>query len=73
MKLKIYYQNVRGLRTKTDEFFSSSIKCDFDLVILTESWLNEHVFNGELFDDRYAVYRNDRDPVVTDKSRGGDA
>lgn len=71
MKLKVYYQNVRGLRTKTDEFMDNLIVAYFDLIILCETWLHDHIFDGELFDERYVVYRNDRDPTVTNKNRGG--
>lgn len=71
MKLKVYYQNVRGLRTKTNDIRRSILINDYDLIILSETWLHEHVFDGELFDNRYQVYRNDRDPSITNKSRGG--
>lgn len=71
MVLKVYYQNARGLRTKTDNFSNCVLTSDHDVIVLCETWLHEHVFDGELFDDRYVVYRNDRDPFITEKSRGG--
>lgn len=49
----------------------SMLSCDYDLIILSETWLHECIFDGELFGNRYSVYRNDRDPIVTEKSRGG--
>lgn len=55
----------KSLRTKTDEFLGN-----FDLIILCETWLHEHIFD-ELFNDRYVVYRNDRVPSITTKSGGG--
>jgi hypothetical protein len=57
--LTIYYQNVRGLRTKTYTFFNSILNCNYDVVVLTETWLNEGVLSSELFDDRFIVYRQD--------------
>lgn len=71
MRLKAYYQNVRGLRTKTSDFKISVLSNDYDLIMLSETWLHEHLFDSELFDNRYLVYRNDRDSVITEKSRGG--
>lgn len=69
--LSVYYQNVRGLRTKTYDFLDSLLKSDYDIIILSETWLHEHIFDGELFDNRYVVYRNDRDPLITGRNRGG--
>lgn len=71
MKLRIYYQNVRGLRTKTGDFMRSVLIADYDVIILTETWLREHIFDGELFDVRYVVYRIDRDSIITNKTLGG--
>lgn len=34
---------------------------NYDAVILTETWLNGRVFDAELFDSRYTVYRRDRE------------
>lgn len=71
MVLRTYYQNVRGLRTKTDEFMKSVSACDYDVILLCETWLNDKFLDGEFFDDRYVVYRDDRDSLITKKSRGG--
>lgn len=59
-KLSIYYQNVRGLRTKTHEFYRNLLTVNFDIIVLTETWLNSNVFSSELFDERYVIYRRDR-------------
>jgi hypothetical protein len=58
--LKLYYQNTRGLRTKTGVFFKNLSICNFDIVVLTETWLSSKVMSSELFDDRYVVFRRDR-------------
>lgn len=34
---------------------------NYDVLILTETWLNNSVLSSELFDDRYVVYRRDRE------------
>lgn len=45
----MYYQNVRGLRTKTKDFKLSSTGCSFDIIALTETGLNSTIYDGELF------------------------
>lgn len=69
--LKVYYQNVRGLKTKVREFRSELMSNSYDVVLLCETWLNEDYHTSELFDDRYIVYRNDRDNAALGKNDGG--
>ena len=69
--LKIYYQNVRGLRSKTNRLHQEATNNDYDMICLTESWLRDGIFNRELFDDRYVVARRDRDHETSSKSDGG--
>lgn len=57
----VYYQNVQGLRTKTHTFCENLLASNYDVSCLTETWLNGSVFTGELFSDRYAVNRRDRE------------
>ncbi|XP_062558120.1 uncharacterized protein LOC134222996 [Armigeres subalbatus] len=69
--LRIYYQNVRGLRTKVDSFFLAASECDYDVIVLTETWLDEHILGIQLFGPKFAVYRTDRNSANSTKSRGG--
>ncbi|XP_055622088.1 uncharacterized protein LOC129765695 [Toxorhynchites rutilus septentrionalis] len=69
--LRIYYQNVRGLRTKIDAFFLSVSEEEFDLIVLTETRLDDRIFSTQLFGPSYAVYRTDRSHLNSHKSRGG--
>lgn len=71
--LFIYYQNVRGLRTKTLDFFASVVDCTYDIICITESWLSSDVFDNELFPDFYSVFRADRKFDILNKNRGGGA
>lgn len=71
MKVQTYYQNIRGLRTKTTEFKHNLLLETYDIIALTETWLDSDIFDSELFDDRYIVYRKDRDFTKTGKKRGG--
>lgn len=70
-KLLVYYQNVRGLNSKTKEFYLSSSASDYDVICLTETWLNTSVFDAELFNPNYTVYRVDRSPANSSKSKAG--
>lgn len=62
---------MRGLRSKTNEFFSAVSACTYDVVAVTESWLQPDVLDSELFPDSYIVYRSDRRVDLVDASRGG--
>ncbi|XP_055543103.1 uncharacterized protein LOC129728677 [Wyeomyia smithii] len=66
-----YYQNVRGLRTNIEDLFLATTSADYDIIVLTETWLNDEINSVQLFGDTYAVYRNDRDAVATRRKRGG--
>lgn len=70
-KLNIYYQNVRGLRSKTLTFYRNICLNSYDVIILTETWIVDSIASSELFDDRYIVWRRDRDLDLTGQTRGG--
>ncbi|XP_075213678.1 uncharacterized protein LOC142319890 [Lycorma delicatula] len=70
-KLRMIYQNVRGLRTKQDEIFASLIDFHFDVVALTETWLSDEHCDVNLFPDCYHVFRADRDYAASLLQRGG--
>lgn len=69
--LLLYYQNCRGLNTKLAEFYASVSDLSYDIVCVTESWLNDSVNNSECFPCNYNVIRCDRNFEVTGRSRGG--
>ncbi|CAH2087310.1 unnamed protein product [Euphydryas editha] len=71
--IDIYYQNVRGLRTKTNKVMENILNSDYKIVALTETWLNSSISSNELFDSRYIVHRKDRfcSPSNSKKDGGG--
>lgn len=69
--IDIYYQNVRGLRTKTLDFKRNIQLCNYHVVVLTETWLWEGIRTEELFSDAYTVWRRDRDYGRLGQKRGG--
>lgn len=70
-KLILYYQNVRGLRTKCSQLYNNILCNNYDVLLFTETWLQDDIFDSELCDDRYDVYRCDRNLQLTDKRTGG--
>jgi hypothetical protein len=66
-KFSIYFQNVNRARGKTSELFLSVSECDYDIIILLETNFCEGIYNEEIFDNRFLVYRCDRDSVNSTK------
>jgi len=46
--LKIMYQNVRGLRTKLHDVISNFPILNYDIFLLTETWLSSDIVDAEL-------------------------
>lgn len=71
--IRMYYQNVRSIKSdKKMENFNATSVSDYDVVILTETWLKEGQelkHNMNALNEHYDVYRCDRSGNV--KSRGG--
>lgn len=44
---------------------------NYDVIILIETWLNSNVSSSELFDDRYVVYRRDRETTGSQSNKEG--
>lgn len=61
-KLKCFYQNTRGLRTKIAHGLKNRISClNYDIIALTETWLNDKINSNEIFDGGlFVVHRSDR-------------
>lgn len=71
MTRNIYYQNVRGLRTKLNDFRTSASTISHDIIILSETWLDPSIYSAELGLPNHLIYRVDRSPNTSSKSRGG--
>lgn len=75
-KIHLYYQNTRGLKSKTKSLRLALLQNDYEIVLMTETWLggdNCNITDAELFDERYSVFRRDRDKKTSLKCRGGGA
>ena len=67
----LYYQNVRGLRSKTHSFYVNSTASSSDIIFLTETWLNDSVRDSELFSNKYCIIRRDRSFDMVGRVTGG--
>ncbi|XP_045474945.1 uncharacterized protein LOC123680871 [Harmonia axyridis] len=70
-KTSCYYQNVRGLRTKLKELALTVSICDYDVIMLSETWLSADFDIAELGLNNYSVFRKDRDASTSNKKLGG--
>ncbi|KAJ8708432.1 hypothetical protein PYW07_010557 [Mythimna separata] len=69
--ITIYYQNCRGIRTKLQQLLTNILMNTYEVIILTETWLTPEIYDSEFIDQRYSVYRCDRDRTATNKKDGG--
>lgn len=66
-----YYQNVGGVKTSYRTLLMAVDLCSYDVIILTETWLNEDFSNSEFRFNNYSVFRCDRNPLSSSKKEGG--
>ncbi|XP_044019201.1 uncharacterized protein LOC122859587 isoform X2 [Aphidius gifuensis] len=68
--IDVLYQNTRSIKNKMSDTFVNSLSHHYELIILTETWLEPSISSYHYFDkDLYFVYRSDR--VSKTKCRGG--
>lgn len=66
----MYYQNVRGLRTKLDDLHFNSTSSGYNVLAFTETWLIPSISDAELGCGNFSVFRRDRFSQ-SDSSRSG--
>ena len=67
----IYFQNCRGLRTKLNTFYENTLCSNYSAIAVCENWLTSSHKDSEIFDDRYIVFRSDRNLNTSGKKSGG--
>ena len=68
--IRVFYQNVRGLRTKFDKLRSLSVAFDYDIIILVETWLYTGIFEEELGMNTFSIFRCQRSDCPDDTGGG---
>ncbi|XP_055615151.1 uncharacterized protein LOC129761454 [Toxorhynchites rutilus septentrionalis] len=69
--LHAYYQNVGGINTRLNEYRLACSDGCYDIIALTETWLDDRTFSNQVCGDNYEVFRTDRDEFNNTKSSGG--
>ncbi|XP_055543189.1 uncharacterized protein LOC129728762 [Wyeomyia smithii] len=67
----IYYQNVRGVRTKIDDLLLAATDSNYDVIILTETGLSDCIDSLQIFGSSYNVFRCDRSRINSNKTTSG--
>lgn len=62
---------MRGLRTKTKELYDNILANNYDVIVFTETGLSDSYLDAEIVDNRYTLYRQDRNYKEVNKKRGG--
>lgn len=69
--IQLFYQNINSLKNKLENFNINLKLADYDIIAITETWLNPSILTSEIFDDKYTVHRKDRNFTGTGKADGG--
>ena len=69
--LNVYYQNVGGMNTTAHEYLLSTSDCSYDVIALSETWLNENTISSQVIGPDYTVFRKDRNIKNSRKRNGG--
>lgn len=69
--MKIYYQNARSIKGKLFDIINRLSTCSttYDIILITETWLQDDDDHVDKFFPGYNIYRDDR--CRSDVSRGG--
>lgn len=59
------------MKTKLNDIKLASLSNSYDIIVATETWLDDTVLENELFDTRYNVYRRDRSSTCLAGKGGG--
>ncbi|XP_058817502.1 uncharacterized protein LOC131680810 [Topomyia yanbarensis] len=69
--IHLYYQNVGGMNSCANTYRLATSDCCYDIIALTETWLNEQTLSSQVICSDYEVLRCDRSPLNSHKSSGG--
>lgn len=72
-KLFLYYHNMGGMRTALPRFRQDITSCPYDVVLISESWLQGQHLDEEVVPLTWRLFRSDRilPPGITDEVGGG--
>lgn len=67
----MYYQNVRGLRTKLTTLLCNASICEYQVLMFTETNLSDDISDAELGLNNYLIFRKDRSKETSHKKTMG--
>lgn len=67
----MYYQNVRSIRNRLKDLACNIPLANYDVILFTETWLSDDIYDAVLGFHNYQVYRCDRNSMTSKKQRGG--
>ncbi|XP_055634044.1 uncharacterized protein LOC129774350 [Toxorhynchites rutilus septentrionalis] len=70
-KMCVYYQNVGGINTCINDYLLACSDDYYDIIALTETWLDDRTLSNQVCGQNYEVFRTDRDQFNSIKSSGG--
>ena len=59
-RVNVYYVNAGRMRSKLFAFFAAVATCDYDAIVVTESWLAPSINDAELTPSGWICFRKDR-------------
>lgn len=59
--MSLLYQNVRGLRTKLSNLYVESFNINHQVLVFTETWLNNNFLSTEILCNKFNIFRRDRE------------
>ncbi|XP_053681571.1 uncharacterized protein LOC128732349 [Sabethes cyaneus] len=66
-----YYQNVGGMNTSAVDYLLACSDSPYEIIVLTETWLDNRTCSRQIFGPNYEVFRCDRSIHNSRKSTGG--
>ncbi|XP_053699055.1 uncharacterized protein LOC128746028 [Sabethes cyaneus] len=69
--LLLYYQNACGMNTVIDDYLLAISEGFYDVIALTETWLDDRTLQSQLLGHEYEGFRCDRGPHNSSKKTGG--
>ncbi|XP_055527131.1 uncharacterized protein LOC129719756 [Wyeomyia smithii] len=67
----LYYQNVGAMNASVSDYLLACADSPYDIIVLTESWLDNRTLSRQIFGPNYEVFRCDRNPKNSRKTSGG--
>lgn len=59
-KVRVYYVNAGGIRRKLSDFYAAIATCDYDVIVILETWLIKSILTSEFTPDGWTTFRRDR-------------